>query len=72
MSVHECFPTDIHFGLVKRILQYLYGTIKCCLTFTAGNGINIKGYSDSDWATDVNTRRSITGYVVYLGDNPIS
>ncbi|CAN6705159.1 unnamed protein product [Malus baccata var. baccata] len=28
--------------------------------------------ADSDWAADITTRRSITGFVVYLGDNPIS
>lgn len=72
MSVHECSPTDIHFGLVKRIIRYLYGTIRCGLTFTARNGINIKGYSDSDWVANVNTHISSTGYVVYLGDNLIS
>ncbi|CAL9017564.1 unnamed protein product, partial [Prunus brigantina] len=27
---------------------------------------------DSDWAGDINTRRSTTGFVVYLGSNPVS
>lgn len=29
-------------------------------------------FSDFDWATDLNTRRSIREYIVYLGINPIS
>ncbi|CAL2257492.1 unnamed protein product [Prunus armeniaca] len=33
--------------------------------------IQLLVYSDSDWAGDPNTRRSTTGYVVYLGNNPI-
>ncbi|KAM1978239.1 hypothetical protein ACFX16_014949 [Malus domestica] len=65
-------PTDVHLSLVKRIFRFLQGTIKCGLTFTSGSGLHLRGYSDSDWAADVNTRRSITGHVVYLGDNPIS
>ena len=65
-------PTDVHFGLVKRILRFLQGTMNCGLTFTAGTALQIKGYSDSDWATDVNTRRSITGYVIFLGANHVS
>ncbi|CAL8073216.1 unnamed protein product [Prunus armeniaca] len=28
-------------------------------------------YSDADWADDVNDRRSTTGYVIFLGNNPI-
>ncbi|XP_050141134.1 uncharacterized mitochondrial protein AtMg00810-like [Malus sylvestris] len=65
-------PTDSHFHLVKRILRYLQGTLTCGLNYTKNEDISIAAYSDSDWATDINTRRSITGYVVYLGSNPIS
>lgn len=63
-------PTYIHLGLVKRIIKFLLGTIKYGLNFTSGSGLS--GYSDSDWAADVSTRRSITRYVIYIGDNPIS
>lgn len=65
-------PTDVHLGLVKKILRFLQGIMKCGLTFTSGNEIDIRGYNDFDWAANVNTRRSITCYVVYLGANPIS
>ncbi|CAL9022675.1 unnamed protein product, partial [Prunus brigantina] len=32
----------------------------------------LQAYSDADWAGDLNTRRSTTGFVVLLGHNPIS
>lgn len=64
-------PTDAHLFLVKRILKYLQGTIGCGLTYTFSD-TQIHAYSDADWATDINTRRSITDYVVFLGNNPIS
>ncbi|CAN6567708.1 unnamed protein product [Malus baccata var. baccata] len=56
-------PTDLHFHLVKRILRYLKGTIEC------GPKFNLTVYSDSDWAADINTRRSITEPPLLQCDN---
>ncbi|KAI5321215.1 hypothetical protein L3X38_030286 [Prunus dulcis] len=64
-------PTDVHVGLVKRILRYLHGTLEYGLTFTTGS-TSLTGYCDADWAGDPNSRRSTTGYVVFLGNNPVS
>ncbi len=35
-------------------------------------GYQIKGYSDADFAADIETRRSCAGYVLLLGGTPIS
>ncbi|KAI5327629.1 hypothetical protein L3X38_027025 [Prunus dulcis] len=64
-------PSYLHFQLVKRILRYIHGTLDHGLNFTSGSW-DLHAYSDADWASDVNTRRSTTGFVVYLGNNPIS
>ncbi|BBH09514.1 hypothetical protein Prudu_022027 [Prunus dulcis] len=64
-------PSDLHFQLVKRILRYIHGTLDHGLNFTSGSW-DLHAYSDADWASDVNTRRSTTGFVVYLGNNPVS
>ncbi|KAB2634323.1 hypothetical protein D8674_038379 [Pyrus ussuriensis x Pyrus communis] len=56
-------PTDVHMVLVKRILRYIQGTIGYGLHYTKSKEFNITTYSDSDWAADINTRRSITGFV---------
>ncbi|KAI5333016.1 hypothetical protein L3X38_023145 [Prunus dulcis] len=64
-------PSDLHFQLVKRILRYIHGTLDHGLNFTSGSW-HLHAYSDADWASDVNTRRSTTGFVVYLGNNPVS
>lgn len=65
-------PTDENFNIVKRILRYVQGTIHCGLTYSASSDNSITTFSDFDWATDPNTRRSITGFVVYMGLNLIS
>ncbi|XP_048437136.1 uncharacterized mitochondrial protein AtMg00810-like [Pyrus x bretschneideri] len=57
-----------HYRSLVGALQYL--------TFTRpdiAHSVNvINAYSDSNWVADINTRRSITGYVVYVSSNPIS
>ncbi|VVA28366.1 PREDICTED: Retrovirus-related Pol poly from transposon, partial [Prunus dulcis] len=65
-------PTEHHFFLVKRILRYLQGTLSHGFTYSSLGPLLLSAYSDSDWADDINTRRSTTGFVVYLGSNPVS
>nr|XP_028965178.1 pentatricopeptide repeat-containing protein At4g16390, chloroplastic-like [Malus domestica] len=72
MCQYMSAPTDVHFARVKRILRYLQGTVHCGLTYISGGSLFVNAYSDSDWVADLNTRRSITSYVVFLGNNPIS
>jgi hypothetical protein len=65
-------PGPAHWMGVKRILRYLKGTHDYGLVFTAGNQDALLGFSDSDWAGDVVTRRSTSGYVFQLGKSTIS
>ncbi|CAN6541534.1 unnamed protein product [Malus baccata var. baccata] len=65
-------PTNMHMLLVKRILRYIQATVEYSLQYTKSKGVDITTFSDSDWAADINTRQSITGFVVYFGDNLIS
>ena len=64
-------PSSIHWAAVKRILRYLKGTldVKLCL---GGMALTLKGYCDADWGGDVNSRRSTTRYVFFLGQGAIS
>lgn len=60
-----------HFTAVKRILRYLKGTLHVGISYSKGD-LQLKAFSDADWAGDPNDRRSTTGLVIFLGDNPIS
>lgn len=64
-------PTKRHWGAVKRIFQYLKGTLNFQLTFQ-GTLSSLIGYTDSDWAGDTATRRSTSGYVFNVGSAAIS
>nr|XP_028959977.1 uncharacterized protein LOC114825429 [Malus domestica] len=65
-------PTDVHYGLMKRILIYVQGTVTCGITCSTSHDNYITTFFDSDWAVDPNTRRCITGFVMYVRHNPIS
>jgi hypothetical protein len=67
-------PTEMHFCAVKRILRYLKGTMSYGIMYkkNAKGQLNLVGWSDSDYAGDMNDRKSTSGYVFMLGDGAIS
>ncbi|XP_026383418.1 uncharacterized protein LOC113278911 [Papaver somniferum] len=65
-------PTDVHLQLVKRILRYSKGTIGLGITLRKDNLHTLKAYTDSEWASCPDTRRSTSGYKVFLGSNLVS
>ncbi|KAM2669002.1 hypothetical protein EV2_020527 [Malus domestica] len=64
-------PLATHFAAVKRILRYLKGTMTAGLSFKSRSSL-LNAYTYADWAGDPNDRRSTTGFVIFLGDTPIS
>jgi hypothetical protein len=65
-------PREPHLNLVKRILRYLKGTLDLGLRLHATPATSLTAYSDADWAGCPDTRRSTSGYCIYLGDNLVS
>ncbi|XP_040364414.1 secreted RxLR effector protein 161-like [Rosa chinensis] len=64
-------PTDMHMAAVKRIIRYVQGTITQGLKYVSSPP-DLVAYSDADWGGDPATRRSTTGFVVFLEYNAIS
>ncbi|GKD83374.1 ribonuclease H-like domain-containing protein [Tanacetum coccineum] len=65
-------PREPHYIALKRILRYVCGTLDHGLQLYASTTFQLNAYSDADWAGCPSTRRSTSGYCVFLGDNLIS
>ncbi|XP_071704912.1 uncharacterized mitochondrial protein AtMg00810-like [Rutidosis leptorrhynchoides] len=69
---HMHHPHDTHMAALKKILRYISGTIDYGIHMTKSNTSSLVSYIDADWAGCPDTRRSTSGYCVYLGDNLVS
>ena len=65
-------PRDAHWSAVKRILRYICGTMDFGLSLHTSPSTDIVAYSNADWAGCPDTRRSTSGYRVYLGSSLVS
>uniref|UniRef100_A0A7N2LG47 Integrase catalytic domain-containing protein n=1 Tax=Quercus lobata TaxID=97700 RepID=A0A7N2LG47_QUELO len=64
-------PGKQHWEAVKWILRYLKSSSDTCLCFT-GASLKLQGYVDADFAGDIDSRKSTTGFVFTLGGTAIS
>ena len=65
-------PMQPHWLACKRVLRYLKETIDYGLSFKKSFSFDLIAYSDADWGSDPDDRRSTSGYCIYLGDNLVS
>lgn len=68
--IHQ--PHQSHWCAALHIIKYLKYTANVGLFFPVNNPLVLEAYCDVDWAVCRDTRRSITGYCIYLGSTPIS
>lgn len=65
-------PRQQHLTALRRIIRYIQGTKGYGLQLYRSTIDTLIAYSDADWAGCPDTRRSTSGYCVYLGENLIS
>ncbi|XP_071689209.1 secreted RxLR effector protein 161-like [Rutidosis leptorrhynchoides] len=65
-------PREQHMHALKRIIRYIQGTTNLGLQLYASSSNTLVSYFDADWAGCPTTRRSTSGYCVFLGNNLLS
>ena len=70
LSRYMATPTEAHWQAAKAVVRYIAGTTDCGITFNKRSGL--LAYCDADFAGDLDSRRSTTGYVFTLSGGIIS
>ncbi|KAJ0556958.1 putative RNA-directed DNA polymerase [Helianthus annuus] len=65
-------PTAIHLGAAKRILRYIAGTVGHGLWYGRTKTVKLEGFTDSDWASSYEDRKSVSAYMFSIGSSAIS
>uniref|UniRef100_A0A7C8YK69 Reverse transcriptase Ty1/copia-type domain-containing protein n=1 Tax=Opuntia streptacantha TaxID=393608 RepID=A0A7C8YK69_OPUST len=65
-------PRTSHLMALEHTLRYLKGTSGQGILLQANGSLTLQAFSDSDWASCPFSRRSVTGYMLLLGNSPIS
>nr|ABW74556.1 copia-like pol polyprotein [Boechera divaricarpa] len=69
---YQSNPGMDHWKAAKKVLRYLQGTKDHMLTYRRTDHLEIIGYSDSDYAGCVDSRKSTFGYLFLLAEGAIS
>ncbi|GJZ44077.1 ribonuclease H-like domain-containing protein [Tanacetum coccineum] len=72
VCLHMHDPREPHLSAPKRILRYVQGTLHYGLKLFSSSTTDLVAYSNANWARCPTTRRSTSGYCVFLGNNLLS
>jgi hypothetical protein len=70
--LHMHAHCDVHWALIKRILRYVRGTTRHGMHLRGSSFHDLVAYTDADWAGCPDTRRSTSGFCVFIGDSLVS
>lgn len=65
-------PTEVHLLAAKRIFRYLKGTADFGIWYKKVGDSSLFGFSDSDYAGDLDDRKSTSGFVFIMGSGAVS
>ncbi|KAK3000579.1 hypothetical protein RJ639_021789 [Escallonia herrerae] len=65
-------PRQPHLDAAYRVLHYLKGSPGQGILLRSNNTLYLQAFCDADWAGCPMTRKSTTGYIIFLGSSPVS
>jgi len=65
-------PVNSHWKALKRVLQYIQGTVSLDLFYSKAEDNKLIDYSDNDWRGDIDDQKSTSGYVFFMGKTTFS
>ena len=75
VSVCSRFQSNLkvsHLNAVKQIIKYVGGTCDYGLFYSKESNLSLTGFSDSDWAGNVDDKKNTTSGCFYIGANLVS
>jgi len=70
VNIHSRFkkePRETHWNLAKRVLKYIQGTKEFGLLYKNNKILTLVGYSDTNFAGDIDDQKSTPGYLMNMG-----
>ncbi|XP_075076775.1 secreted RxLR effector protein 161-like [Nicotiana tabacum] len=65
-------PREPHLQAAYHMLRYLLKDPTLGIFMSSDANFSVQAYCDSDWAACADSRKSVSGYIILLGDNLIS
>lgn len=72
LSQYVANPLQHHYQAATRILRYLKSCPAKGLFFPAQSDLKLSAFADSDWASCLETRKSVTGFCLFLGPSLVA
>jgi len=61
-----------HLDAVRCILRYIKHTLQCGIFYETKSQLQVHGYTDVNWASNVSDRRSTNGFMFSFGSGAVS